>query len=141
MIKGYGQNQYLKTQVTTVDGGKLIVLLYEGAIKFLSKALEGIQAHDTVKRHNHIIKSINIIEELKNSLNFAHGGEVAHSLHALYLFMIRHLTTANMKNDPQMIQEVINILSSLKEAWETVASKPEAIKSSAKTTAPTGMRI
>ncbi len=141
MIKGYGQNQYLKTQVTTVDGGKLIVLLYEGAIKFLSKALDGIQEHDTVKRHNHIARVINIIEELKNSLNFSQGGEIAHSLNALYLFMNRHLTTANIKNDPKMVQEVIHILSSLKEAWETVVSKPEAIKPSAKTPAPTGIRI
>lgn len=141
MTKGYGQNQYLKTQVTTVDGGKLIVLLYEGAIKFLSRALDGIQEHDTVKRHNHIVRVINIIEELKNSLNFSRGGEIAQSLNALYLFMIRHLTTANIKNDPKMVQEVLNILSSLKEAWETVVSRPEAIKSSAKTSAPTGIRI
>ncbi len=140
MIKGYGQNQYLKTQVTTVDGGKLVVLLYEGAIKFLLKAQEGIQANDTVKRHNNIIKSIDIIEELKNALDFNQGGEIARALYALYLFMHRHLMSANIKNDSQMIQEVINILSSLKEAWEIAASKPEVKKQLANHTQPIGIR-
>ena len=125
MVKGYGQAQYLKTQVTTVDGGKLIVLLYEGAIKFLRKAQESIEAKDIKQRHNSIMRALNIIDELRNSLNFSQGGEIAKNLQALYLFMNRHLTLANAKNDPKMIQEVINLLASLKEAWETIASRPE----------------
>jgi flagellar protein FliS len=141
MVKGYGQAQYLKTQVTTVDGGKLIVLLYEGAIKFLRKAQESIEAKDIKQRHNSIVRALNIIDELRNSLNFSQGGEIAKNLQALYLFMNRHLTLANAKNDPKMIQEVINLLASLKEAWETILTKPEVIKSSAKSSAPTGIRI
>jgi flagellar protein FliS len=141
MVKGYGQAQYLKTQVTTVDGGKLIVLLYEGAIKFLRKAQESIETKDIKQRHNSIVRALNIIDELRNSLNFSQGGEIAKNLQALYLFMNRHLTLANAKNDPKMIQEVINLLASLKEAWETILTKPEVIKSSAKSSAPTGIRI
>ncbi len=138
---GYGQNQYLKAQVTTVDSVKLVVLLYEGAIRFLLKAQDGLKERNVVQRHNHIQKALNIIEELKNSLNFSQGGEIAHSLNTLYVFMDKHLTEANMKNDSQKIQEVINILSSLKEAWETVASKPEALKASNQKSQPLGIRI
>ncbi len=138
---GYGQNQYLKAQVTTADSVKLVVLLYEGAIRFLLKAQDGLKERNVVQRHNHIQKALNIIEELKNSLNFSQGGEISHSLNTLYVFMDKHLTEANMKNDSQKIQEVINILSSLKEAWETVASKPEALKASAQNPQPMGIRI
>ena len=127
-MAGYGQNQYLKTQITTVDGLKLVVLLYEGAIKFLLSAQEGIREKDIVKRHNNIYRVLDIVAELRNSLNFSQGGEIATSLDALYLFMDRHLMTANIQNDVQKIQEVVNILSSLKEAWEAIASRPEVRK-------------
>ncbi len=140
-MPGYGQNQYLKTQVTTVDGVRLIVLLYEGAIKFLLTAQEGIGEKDVVKRHNHINRTLDIITELKNALNFSQGGEIAKSLNALYLFMQRHLTMANIENDAQKVQEVINILSSLKEAWEAIASRPEVRKTTEAPAQPKGIRI
>ena len=140
-MAGYGENQYLKTQVTTVDGVRLIVLLYEGAIKFLLTAQEGIREKDVVKRHNHINRTLDIIAELKNSLNFSQGGEIAKSLNTLYLFMQRHLTMANIENDAQKVQEVINILSSLKEAWEAIASRPEVRKTTEAPEQSKGIRI
>jgi flagellar secretion chaperone FliS len=140
-MAGYGQNQYLKTQVTTVDGVKLIVLLYEGAIKFLLSAQEGIREKDIVKRHNNIYRVLDIIAELRNSLNFSQGGEIATSLNALYQFMEGHLMTANIQNDAQMIQEVVNILSSLKEAWQTIASRPEVRKAAEAPGRTKGIRI
>ena len=140
-MAGYAQNQYLKTQVTTVDGVKLIVLLYEGAIKFLSSAQEGIREKDVTKRHNNIYRVLDIIAELRNSLNFSQGGEVATSLDALYLFMEGHLMTANIQNDAQKIQDVVNMLSSLKEAWETIASKPEVRKATEAPSRSKGIRI
>jgi flagellar protein FliS len=138
---GYGHNQYLKTQITTVDGLKLIVLLYEGAIKFLLSAQEGIREKDIVKRHNNIYRVLDIIVELRNSLNFSQGGEIATSLNALYLFMERHLITANIQNDGQKIQEVVNIFSSLKKAWEAIASRPEVRKTTEAPSRSKGIRI
>ena len=140
-MAGYAENQYLKTQVTTVDNLRLVVLLYEGAIKFLLKAQEGIQEKDVAKRHNQIGRALDIIMELKNALNFSQGGEIAKSLNALYLFMQNHLTTANIQNDTQKVQEVINILSSLKEAWETIASRPEVRKTTEAPVQSKGVRI
>jgi len=140
-VAGYAQNQYLKTQVTTVDGVKLIVLLYEGAIKFLLNAQEGIREKDIVKRHNNIYRVLDILVELRNSLNFSQGGEIATSLNALYLFMNRHLMAANAQNDAQKIQDVINMLTNLKEAWETIASRPEARKTTEAPIRSKGIRI
>jgi flagellar protein FliS len=79
--------------------------------------------------------------ELKNALNFSQGGEIAKSLNALYLFMQRHLTVANIENDPQKVQEVVNILSSLKEAWEAIASRPEVRKTTEPSSQSKGVRI
>ena len=124
-MQNYALNQYQKTQVTTVDSGKVVVLLYEGAINFLRKSQEGIVEKDIEKRHNNLMRALDIIDELNNSLNFSEGGEIAISLRTLYDFMYGHLTSANIKNDPQMIQEAVSMLSSLKDAWEEVASNPE----------------
>jgi len=124
-MQNHALNQYQKTQVTTVDSGKVVVLLYEGAIKFLRKSQEGIAEKDIEKRHNNIMRALDIIDELNNSLNFSEGGEIAISLRTLYDFMHGHLTEANINNNSQMIQEVVSMLSSLKDAWEEVASNPE----------------
>lgn len=140
-MAGYGQNEYLKIKVSTSDGVKLIVLLYEGAIKFLLNAQEAIREKNIVKRHNNIYRVLDIIVELRNSLNFSLGGQIATSLNALYLFMERHLITANIQNDAQKIQEVINMLSSLKEAWEAIASRPEARKTTQAPGQSKGIRI
>ena len=140
-MAGYGRSEYLKTQISTADGVKLIVLLYEGAIKFLLTAQEGIQEKNVAKRHNNIYRVLDILVELRNALDFSQGGEIATSLNALYLFMEWHLTFANIQNDEQKIQEVINMLSSLKEAWETIAAKPEARKTAQESNRSRGIRI
>ena len=143
-MQNYAHRQYKKTQITTVDRRKLVVLLYDGAIDFLRKAQRGITEKDIEKRHNNIDRALAIIDELKNALNFSEGGEIARSLQALYLFMYNHLVSANIKNDSQMVQEVINMLSSLNEAWEAVASDPELARhpaASAQPTQPTGISV
>ena len=126
-MNNYAMNPYMKTGITTSDSGKLIVLLYEGAIRFLRDAQDGISENNIEKRNNNIVFAVDIIDELRNSLNMSEGKEIAGSLNALYLFMGRHLTAANYKNSFAMIQEVMDMLLSLKEAWEDVASNPEII--------------
>ena len=97
-MQNYALNQYQKIQATTVDSGKVIVLLYEGAIKFLIKAREGIAEKDIEKRHNNLMRALDIIDELKNALNFSQGGEIARSVNALYLFM--HLSGHSSRHPP-----------------------------------------
>jgi flagellar protein FliS len=137
----YGQNQYLKTQVATVNNLQLVVLLYEGAIKYLRQAEEGIEEKNIEKRNNNIQRALDIIDELKNALNLSQGGEIARSLLALYLFMNNHLMMANIKNEAGKIQEVCKMLSTLKEAWQSVASQPDLKKHISESTRPSGIRI
>lgn len=111
---------YKANSVTTQPGGRLIVMLYEGAVKFLYQAIAQIEAGNWAEKGRFINKASDIIGELNITLNMDEGGEVAANLRALYLFMLRHLMQANLKRDPQMIREVIDLLDDLLVAWKAV---------------------
>ena len=120
---------YQENQIRTADQGRLIVMLYERAIFSLKQAQEKIVAGDYYQRNQLILKAQNIILELMNTLNFE-AGKIAYSLQSLYNYMIRRLILADQTSDQQIVQEVIKILSELKEAWETIALQPNNISSS-----------
>ena len=122
----YGQNQYRKTQVNTVDRGRLIILLYEGAIGFLSKAEHSLLEDDIPGASVLVNRAQDIIDELNAALNMELGGEIAQNLRRLYMFMNDQLVQAKVKNDVTPIKEVVRMLSSLNEAWREAVTKPEA---------------
>jgi flagellar protein FliS len=121
--------EYKRTQVTTVDSLKLVVLLYDGAMGYLEKAREGCHQKDFESVSNNINRALDIIEELNNSLDINRGEQIAQNLRSLYLFMNGHLVKAKMKSDPQMIEEVMGMLKSLRGAWEEIEKKPETRES------------
>jgi flagellar protein FliS len=125
-MMNYGQNQYRKTQVATVDRGRLIVLLYEGAISFLTKSRACLSDGDIPTASSLINRAQDIIDELNASLNLEHGGDIALNLRRLYLFMGDQLVRAKIKSDPEPLEEVIRMLASLNEAWREAVAKPEA---------------
>ena len=125
-MNAYGQRQYQHTQVTTVDKGRLIVLLYEGAIKFLRQAKDCVEAGDIAGKSNYINRTLDIIAELNQSLNMKEGGDLSANLRRLYLFWSEHLVQAKIKKDTRHIDDVIRMMGSLNEAWNYVASQPEA---------------
>ncbi len=109
---------YQQTGVTTSNPMKLVLMLYDGAINFLKDSIEYVAKRDIKNKNISMTRARDIIEELNNSLNTAVGGEFALHLRRLYFFMNRHLLQANLKNNPQAIREVIQLLSSLREAWQ-----------------------
>ncbi|MBI4798010.1 MAG: flagellar export chaperone FliS [Desulfarculus sp.] len=125
-MMNYGQNQYRKTQVATVDRGRLIVLLYEGAISFLTKARASMGDGDIPTASSLINRAQDIIDELNASLNMDQGGDIAHNLRRLYLFMGDQLVRAKIKADSEPLDEVVRMLVSLNEAWREAVAKPEA---------------
>ncbi|MBW1709077.1 MAG: flagellar export chaperone FliS [Deltaproteobacteria bacterium] len=125
-MSGYGQMQYKRTQVTTVDKGRLIVLLYEGAIKFIRQAKECSQAKDFEGKANNINRAMDIIAELNHSLNMKEGGEISANLRKLYLFISDQLLKSKINNDIKSMDDVVQILNTLLEAWNEVVNKPEA---------------
>jgi flagellar protein FliS len=117
-----GISAYQDTTVSTQTRGRLIVLLYEGAIKFSKLAISEIEAGNWEAKGRYINRAIDIINELNAVLDMEAGGEIAQNLRRLYAFMVRHLGEANMKRDPQMIREVIAMLAELNEGWKAVTS-------------------
>lgn len=112
---------YQETAVSTQSQGRLIVMLYEGAIKFLRQAQESITANDIPGRNRYISKARDIVFELNTSLNIEQGGRIAQNLRSLYNFIWRYLGDANIKNDPRMIDKVIGMLDDLAGAWRKIS--------------------
>jgi len=115
-----GIETYQETTVITQNQGKLIVMLYEGAIKFLKLAVKEIEANNPGEKGKLITKAEDIINELNMALDMEAGGEVAKNLRGLYMFMVRHLHQANIKQDAQKVEEVIKLLEELNHGWKAI---------------------
>ena len=115
-----GIETYQEAAVTTQSKGKLVVMLYEGAIKFLKLAIKDIEAGNTEEKGKYISKAIDILFELNAVLDMEAGGDVATNLRNLYLFMGRHLTEANAKQDIGKIEDIIKLLEELNQGWKAI---------------------
>jgi flagellar protein FliS len=117
---------YKETQIKTATPGKLILMMYDGAIKNLNQALQDMddehRRYDSIS--NSLIKAQDIIAELMISLDFDRGGEIAKNLFGLYVFMNRRLLDGNIQKDKGPLEEVKTLLMELRGAWAEVADKP-----------------
>jgi len=111
-------NLYQQTSITTSNPMKIVLMLYDGAIGFLKDSIEAINKKDVKSKIVAINRAKDIITELNNSLKCEIGGELAVNLRRLYFFMDRHLFQANLNNNTKAIHEVIQLLSTLREAWQ-----------------------
>ena len=116
-----GIKAYQEAGIGTQSKGRLIVMLYDGAIKFLRLAVRELEADNYAEKGRYINRAQDIINELNAVLDMDSGGEIAQNLRRLYLFMHRRLAEANGKRDPQMIREVISLLEELNQSWKAVA--------------------
>ena len=123
MIPSRFHNEYRHNEVATSSQGKLIVMMYEGALKFVSLAIEGIDNKDLSQKGKYINKTHDIINELSCALDMKKGGEVAQKLESLYQFILHQLTRANIKSDRKALEAIINVLKPLMEAWEELLNK------------------
>jgi len=117
----------LETGVVAASPHKLIVMLFEGAIAAVTAAAGHMQAREIEKKGMAISKAIMIIENgMRASLDKKAGGEIAAGLDALYDYMGRRLMLANLNNDPEILQEVHNLLADLKSAWDAIGATTDA---------------
>lgn len=116
-----GFSAYQETAVTTQSKGRLVVLLYEGAIKFLKLAIKEIEAKNYEAKGKYISRAQDIINELNAVLDVENGGDIAINLRKLYAFMNRQLMQANIKCDVRMIEDTINLMEELNQGWKAVA--------------------
>lgn len=115
---------YYQTQVRSQSPVELVVMLYDGALRFLHMAADGMRRHDLVAKREGMSRATAILAELQNTLNLQEGGEVAASLDRLYNYISGRLFEANAKKDPAPIEEAIRLLKPLREAWSQIANQP-----------------
>ncbi len=121
-----GAQAYVQTQFNTTGQGEVLILLYDGAIKFLIQAKEKIEQKDIAGKGTLISKALDIINELDSSLNMNAGGEISENLHNLYVLCSTRLLQANLKMDIKQIDSVIDVLSGLRSAYAEILNTPEA---------------
>lgn len=110
--------KYLKTQILTAPPEQLLIMLFDGAIRFCEQAKERIDERNIEESHNLLMRAQRIMLELVSSLKKdGISEELYNNLCGLYLFVYRRLIHANIKKDKTAIDEALRILSSLRETW------------------------
>ena len=120
-----GVNAYVKisleTGVLAANPNKLTIMLYEGAITACHSAIVHMLSKDIRNKGAMLSKAIMIIESgLRLSLDKKAGGDIAASLDSLYAYMSHRLAIANIRNQPELVHEIIKLLTELKSAWEAI---------------------
>ncbi|MBL9137223.1 MAG: flagellar export chaperone FliS [Verrucomicrobiales bacterium] len=118
---------YLQVATQTASPGHLVLMLYEGAIRFLERALQGFDMEDPAESNqtinNNILRAQAILDELNGALNVGEGGDVAASLRGLYNYLDRRLQESNLRKEQDGIHETIKHLGILRDAWREMLSK------------------
>jgi flagellar protein FliS len=117
---------YRQVATQTATPGQLVLMLFDGAIRFLDRALGGFELEDpadfNATVNNNIIRAQDIIRELDHSLNLEVGGEFAQTMRRLYRYFDEQLGQSNMRKEPDGIRLVIRLISTLRDAWAEMMS-------------------
>jgi len=130
-------NTYKQTSVETASPERLVIMLYDGALKFLRIAREAVENKNIEEGNRYICKTQDIINEFIISLDM-NTGEIAFNLRNIYDFWNRMLIEANIKKDPVLIEQVTEQVQEMRDAWVEAALK---YKSGQPTTAAGGVNI
>jgi flagellar protein FliS len=120
--------QYQQTQIETAPPERLLLMLYDGAIRFCHTAKIAMQNKDVKTANANCIKVQNILTELMVTLRMDVGGDLARNLFDLYEYMRNQTIQANMNKDPQPLEHVMAHLKELREAWAQAAKNVAALK-------------
>ncbi|HEX8479497.1 MAG TPA: flagellar export chaperone FliS [Telluria sp.] len=124
-----GVNAYakvgLETNISSASPHKLIVMLYDGALVAILKALTHMKSGNIAEKGKAVSHAIAIIDNgLRASLDRNAGGQIAQSLDSLYDYMSRQLLLGNLENKPEKLEEVQRLLADLRGAWNTIGETP-----------------
>lgn len=110
-------NQYRNNQVMTASPEQILIMLYDGAIRFVRQAASAIEEGRRKEKSYAIRRAIAIVTEFSNTLDFEVGGDIAYDLNRLYDFMIRELSAVNARSDVKRLAPVEKILLDLREGF------------------------
>ena len=109
---------YQNSKIMTASPAELILMLYDGAIKFSNIAVAAIEKKDIEKAHNNIIKTERIILEFRASLDMKYP--VSKDFDVVYEYLIRRLHEANIKKDAEIMEEILRHLRTMRDTWKEV---------------------
>lgn len=117
---------YLRNAVEGASSGTILVMLFDGLVKFINLSIKHVDAGNIQEAHNYIIRSQDIVYELLSSLDRDAGGEMADNLASLYDYSIRKLEKANIEKDSSHLKDVLDIIQPLRATWKQVVEQEEA---------------
>jgi flagellar secretion chaperone FliS len=115
--------QYRERQLLGASPAEGVVLLYDGALRFVAQAKEAIGRGDIQGRHNANARAIAIVSYLMEILNPEQGGEVALRLMGIYAFLLKRLVRVDFENSQAICDEVRGHLQTLKTSWDAIAAQ------------------
>ena len=110
-------DQYRKASVAGATPLQLVVMLYDGCLRFMSAGQRAMQEKELFKQNESLQKAKKILAELMSTLDMEKGGEVATNLFSLYTFCYNRLVEANIEDKPEYIDHAIEVMSQLRESW------------------------
>ncbi len=116
--------RYQETQFATADRGRLLLLVFEGGLKFLAQARTGLESGDLPRFGQQLGRAQAVIAELMHTLDHKAGGEIAANLERLYQFMLDHLVEANRRKSVGHIEQVSRLLGTIADAFRTILARP-----------------
>ena len=113
---------YRQNSVLSAPPERLVVMLYDGALRFLFQAAVLMREKQIEPMHRKLRRAEDIIIHLRDALDMEQG-EISERLHAIYMFCLRHLRQARLDQDPAKVEDVRKLLSELREAWATISQQ------------------
>jgi flagellar protein FliS len=113
---------YTNTNIQTADQRTLILMLYDGLLRFLQKSIVKMEAREIEAAHNYLVRSREIVAELLATLRLEKAGDIGQNLKRLYVYAFNRIVEANLRKDPQLVREVIHLVTTLREGWMNMKS-------------------
>jgi flagellar protein FliS len=115
--------KYKTTAVVSASKEKLLLMLYEGAIRFTKLAIKAMEEKNIAEKGLYIGRTFDIVMELNNTLDHKVGGEIANNLEQLYMFIMEQLTKANISNTTEPLKASLKVLENLYDGWSQAIEK------------------
>ncbi len=117
---GKGVQAYRQHSVMGASPVQLVVMLYDGALRFMEEGKRAIIAKDLETQNFKLQRAQKIVFELMSTLNMSEGGEVARNLLGLYTFIVNELVEGNISDDTHRIDNAMKTMSDLRESWAEI---------------------
>ncbi len=115
-------SEYRRSQVMGMSQIDLVIMLYQGAIRFLNEAIDLLEAERFDQSWQKFDRARKIVVHMLGTLNFE-AGELAGKFASLYAYVIEQIGVANARRDPEVARQCIEVLTTLKEGWDGVAAQ------------------